>query len=335
MDLSTDQGPVFITLDPNHIITGINKAGCTLLGCTPEEVVGRNWSETFMPPGMPKQTKELGVQQPAVDGFQHHLFEYTVQTAAGSHYPMRWHTSTIQDAHGTVACTIAMGTLTGGVFSKATNGDSSLDNRKAVLSAALEAQEKERQMLAAELHENVTQILTTCKLILEHNESCSKSAATQKAISYLQQVINRVRGISHWLNPKQLSEIGLVASIREMIQELTPTGQPLILLHAPDPQLLAHLQAPIQLSLFRIIQEQCSNIVRYAKATHADINLQLSFDAVELTITDNGIGFNLDETPFGLGLRNIKSRAENHEGRMHLDTAPGMGCRLLVHLPLT
>lgn len=334
MELPTDQRPIFITLDPNFTITGINKAGCTLLGCSPAEVIGRNWIETFSLHPTPTLAKEPSTGLPAGDWGPYHLFEHTVQTATGLQQPIRWHTSTIQDVHGGIAGTIAMGTLIAGALSKPTNGEGSLDSRKAVLSAALEAQEKERQMLAAELHENVTQILTTCKLILEHNESCSKNPATQKAIEYIQEVINRVRGISHWLNPKQLSEIGLVAAIGEMIQELAPSGKPHILLHTSDPKLLTHLQPAVQLSLFRIIQEQCSNIVRYAKASQAGIYLHLNFDAVELTITDNGIGFNPDETPYGLGLRNIKSRAENHEGRMHLDTAPGMGCRLFVHLPL-
>lgn len=327
MDLQTEQGPVFINLDPQQTITGINKAGCALLGCTPADVIGRDWFETFLPqqqPGGPLSS----------DKSHNSLFEHTVQTATGILQPIRWHTSIIHNGHGEVAGSIAMGTLIGHEHDKAISAEEGRESRKAVLSAALEAQEKERQLLAEELHESVTQILTTCKLILEHNEGCNGDPATQQAIVYLQKVINRVRGISHWLNPKQLSEIGLVAAIGEMIKDIAPQGKPHILLHASEPKMLAKLEAGVQLSLFRIIQEQCSNIVRYAQATRADIYLQLSFDAVELKITDNGIGFNRDAVQFGLGLRNIKSRAENHEGSMHLDSAPGAGCRLQVRLPL-
>jgi PAS domain S-box-containing protein len=333
VDLVIDQGPVFVHLDPSYTITGINKAGCSLLGCAPADIIGRDWFETFLPqesPGQALNTTGL----PGELG-QYHLYEHTVQTATGSLRHIRWHTSYIQDLHGQVSGSIAMGTIINPTASNAFVSDDSPNSRKAVLSAALEAQEKERQLLAAELHENVTQILTTCKLILEHNEGCNENPATQQAIGYIQKVINRVRGISHWLNPKQLSEIGLEAAIREMIGELAPSGKTHIMLHTPTPQLLAHLQAPVQLSLFRMIQEQCSNIVRYAQATKAEIYLHLNFDSVTLTITDNGVGFNLNETPFGLGLRNIKSRAENHEGSMHLETAPGKGCKLYVHLPLT
>ncbi|HET7898011.1 MAG TPA: ATP-binding protein, partial [Flavisolibacter sp.] len=88
-----------------------------------------------------------------------------------------------------------------------------------------------------------------------------------------------------------------------------------------------------KLALFRIIQEQLNNIIKYAKANTVSIILRLTHDNVLLQIKDNGIGFDMNRTKKGLGITNISNRADLLGGSALLTSSPGHGCELNVCLP--
>jgi signal transduction histidine kinase len=90
----------------------------------------------------------------------------------------------------------------------------------------------------------------------------------------------------------------------------------------------------LKLSIYRIVQEQLSNIFKHAKAKNAWLSLHQSPTMVELIIKDDGIGFELSAKPKGVGLQNINTRAEMHDGNMKLESEPGKGCVLTVQFPV-
>jgi signal transduction histidine kinase len=85
--------------------------------------------------------------------------------------------------------------------------------------------------------------------------------------------------------------------------------------------------------LYRIVQEQLNNIIKYAKASEVNIRLKQQDDQLILFISDNGVGFDVHEQSNGIGLKNINSRVNFYSGKMHLASAPGEGCTLEVSIP--
>jgi two-component system sensor histidine kinase UhpB len=88
-----------------------------------------------------------------------------------------------------------------------------------------------------------------------------------------------------------------------------------------------------ELMLYRIIQEQLNNILKYAQATEISIDVKQKGDQLYLTIRDNGIGFDTHQQGNGIGLKNINSRVNFYSGKMKLTSAPGQGCTLEVSIP--
>jgi signal transduction histidine kinase len=91
----------------------------------------------------------------------------------------------------------------------------------------------------------------------------------------------------------------------------------------------------IQLNLYRILQEQLKNIVKYAKATSIDVGLTLDGDVIRMSITDNGTGFDIDQVKKGIGLINMQRRAELFSGKFSIETLPGKGCSIFIELPIS
>ncbi len=89
-----------------------------------------------------------------------------------------------------------------------------------------------------------------------------------------------------------------------------------------------------KVALFRIVQEQLKNILKHSKANHVDIYLQCKNTDVQLTIRDNGIGFDTRQTQRGIGLSNIYERTRFYNGQVDIQTAPGKGCTVALSMPL-
>ena len=94
------------------------------------------------------------------------------------------------------------------------------------------------------------------------------------------------------------------------------------------------VNSDIQTNLYRIIQEQMTNILKYANAGKVVIKIWLINETIKLSISDDGIGFNANIIKAGIGLENIKRRTALYSGIFVLNTAPGKGCELNVEIPL-
>ena len=137
-----------------------------------------------------------------------------------------------------------------------------------IIKAIMEAQEKERRELSSELHDNVNQILTTCKLLLEiarHNPA--DSSFIDGCYKNIQLVIQEIRNISHNLTPHTLKDLGLTAAIRDIAEKINRSGKLVIWLISFHNLEEDKISADIKLTLFRIIQEVISNVLKHSGAT--------------------------------------------------------------------
>jgi PAS domain S-box-containing protein len=204
--------------------------------------------------------------------------------------------------------------------------------KKDVLQAIIYAQERERNEISHELHDNVSQILTTCKLLLEAAVQQNDPKYLQQTKENLQKAIDEMRKISHRLNPATLKYIGLEGSINDLVNNINNTGNININFTSLVPD-MTKIHDDVQLALFRIIQEQLNNILKHANATNVAITLTHQNEKINLTIIDNGAGYDLGVKKHGLGLRNIFNRTEFYKGTAQIFTEPGKGFKLQVQIP--
>jgi signal transduction histidine kinase len=208
-------------------------------------------------------------------------------------------------------------------------------HQRQVAQATIDGQEKERLEIGKELHDNIGQQLTTIKLFLD----MAKTTADQKtldmvnmALRGVSDVINEVRSISRSLVPPTLKDLGFIDSVNDLIDSIRTTQSLQIELDffEFDEDLLPENK---KLALFRILQEQLNNIIKYARASQVVIILRQTHDNILLQIKDDGVGFDLKKVKKGLGIINISNRAELLGGSALLTSSPGNGCEVNVSLP--
>ena len=248
--------------------------------------------------------------------------------ADGSYFWIRWEFAAIIE-NESYAGLQALGTDA----SERKRGE--IERQRLVTEATIMAQEKERAEIGRELHDNINQILTTTKMYLDMalTEKDISEELTIKSHENISTAIEEIRILSKSLVPPSLGDIGLKEAVLEMIDNLKYSQKLDIKLKTTG---LSKISIPdkIKLTVFRIIQEQMNNILKHAKATEAEIKLTGSKEELAVSVADNGIGFEPKKRMKGIGLMNITSRAEVHNGDVDIISSPGNGCTLKISIPI-
>jgi two-component system sensor histidine kinase UhpB len=211
--------------------------------------------------------------------------------------------------------------------------DERIKHEKELSQIILSAQERERRRIALELHDNINQLLTTIKLHIDlaHASTEKRDEILTKVEPMINNVISEVRMLSRELAPSAITDLGLSDSLKDMASTIQRTGKIYIEVDTSgfDED---KLSTDRKLTLYRIAQEQLSNIIKYSKATGASIRVFDSHNHVQMEIRDNGVGFNVHTLTSGMGFSNMRSRLEVFNGKLHLISAPGKGCELIINL---
>ena len=208
-----------------------------------------------------------------------------------------------------------------------------LHRQKEISETVIRVQEKERTRIGHELHDNVNQILSTTKMFVEMLKPVSDedTRIKEKSIEYLLTAIEEIRKLSKELVVPQLKDKGLVESIYNLLEDIQISGKLKVsFVHDQENDLLSPGK---KVTIFRIVQEQFKNILKYSQAKHADVCLTCKHDHVQLLIRDDGIGFDTKRSYKGIGLSNIHDRARFYNGSVDVQSAPGKGCQLTVVIP--
>jgi len=212
-----------------------------------------------------------------------------------------------------------------------------IEATKAVAQAVVDAQEKERAEIGYELHDNVNQILSTARVFLDlaRNDEKERLNLIERSASNISNAVNEIRRISRSLVPASLSDLGLILSVEDLVDNIQNTKTVKVeFYHSGDIE--KSISEKGKLMLFRIIQEQLTNVLKHAEASHLVIELIVDCHAISLSITDNGKGFDIEKVKAkkGVGLYNIANRTELFNGKMNMVTSPGKGCKLNIIIPL-
>ena len=213
-----------------------------------------------------------------------------------------------------------------------------LNRQQLIAQAVVDAQEKERADIGKELHDNVNQILSTARLYLDLARSDEKERINliKRSTENIFNAINEIRNISRSLVPGSIGDLGIIDSIKDLVESIRATKK----LHVEfyyEGHVDKLLDEKQKLMLFRIIQEQVNNVLKHAEAKNIVIEFFVDDDAIDLTISDDGCGFELHNisNKKGVGLYNIKSRTELFNGKVNIVTSPGNGCKLNINVPIS
>lgn len=204
-----------------------------------------------------------------------------------------------------------------------------------ITATALEAQEKERNAIGIELHDNVNQILVSTMLILSlaRDEPDQSHTLINSSLDNLQNAIDENRKIAHLLVAPDFEEQILADQIANLADNmLTNAGMDVCIDRSSFREKLLNNEQ--KLAVYRIAQEQCNNIVKYAQAHIVSIVLSSKDSLFTMTVTDDGVGMEMGKKPKGIGISNIKGRLSIFNGSATIDTAPGKGFSLQITFPL-
>lgn len=208
------------------------------------------------------------------------------------------------------------------------------------INAVIEAEEKERRRIAQDLHDGIGQILSAAKLNLSSLEpSIAKGnhpqeLAFKNTLDLIDDSVREVRSVSHNMMPNTLIKLGLATALREFITKIG--GFPELKIDLEIVGLDKRLEENTETVLYRVIQEAVNNILKHANANKIGIQLIRHDNELSVVIEDNGVGFDVQKINefSGIGLKNIVSRVEFINGKVHFDSTPGKGTTVVIDVPL-
>ena len=206
------------------------------------------------------------------------------------------------------------------------------------IGAMTRGQEDERRRLARELHDETLQALIALRQRVQLAQMKAKEDDTQKSLAELESLssntIDELRRLTRALRPIYLEDLGLVTALEMLAREAAPLE-----VAFSREGVERRLDANVELSLFRIAQEALNNVAHHAAATRAWVRIDFQPAAVTLEISDNGKGFVPPRSPAEFapgghyGLLGMHERVELIGGKLTIESAPGKGTHLKIHLP--
>ena len=205
----------------------------------------------------------------------------------------------------------------------------------------LETQEKERQNIANELHDNLGSMLATLKLNfqnLKRNEDkidVNDNLLYEKTDELIEETYQKVRNIAHLKNLGVIGNQGLLLSVKKMAEKMSVLEK--IKFNVIPFGLEERLENKLEVTLFRMIQELCTNIIKYANASEVNIYLtQNDGEDINIMIEDNGKGFDPKKIiqKDGIGLPTIERKVEQMGGTFNIDSVISKGTTIIIDIPL-
>jgi len=209
---------------------------------------------------------------------------------------------------------------------------------RALAGRIIVSQEQERQRIARELHDDMSQKIGLVNLeidqIADEVHADTHRARLEQVSSQIGELAGDLSSLSHRLHPSRLQTLGLIESVRLLCSEMSQRRQVTIEFRATE--LPSTVDPRVSLCLYRIAQEALHNVTKHSQARDASVALAREGNEVCLHIADSGIGFDafaLDHA--GLGLVSMRERVGMLKGDLVINATPGGGTRIRVRVPLT
>jgi PAS domain S-box-containing protein len=204
------------------------------------------------------------------------------------------------------------------------------------------AEERLRRRIAAELHDHIAQNLAISKIKLESLKSDAKpglAKSFKEVINLISQTIDASRSLTFEISPPVLYELGFEAAVGWLVRQTRQRfGLDVEFINDEKPK---PLNADIRILLFQAVRELLVNVVKHAKAKKAKVYARAVDDNIQVTVEDNGVGFDItalnpakDFTKGGFGLFNIRERLDQIGGSVIIQSGRKKGTRIIMTAPI-
>lgn len=198
------------------------------------------------------------------------------------------------------------------------------------------AQEEERRRISRELHDEAGQTMVGIRMSLENlNTKVSGNPELQddlhKVITFTDNAAQQIRSMAYSLRPPVLDLLGLNLAIKQMCIDFSEQTHLIISYSGKETPILNY---ELSISIYRIVQESLTNIIKHARAKHAWVRLRLKRESIELSIVDDGQGFDIENVQAGIGLESMRERSRLLNGKMQVETAQGKSALLKFSFPI-
>lgn len=334
-------GYAIIASDATWHIHTFNRAAEQMLGYTAQEMMGRPPTPFHDPAEVVQRARELTVElgRPVTPGPEvftvipgltgkYEVRAWTYIRKDGSRFPVELAVGPLLDAAGQPIGYV-------GIASDITHRRKAevalaaeRDRNQSLARRLLEAQETERRQIARDLHDELGQILTALKINLQTRQPAA-GGTLGPSVALADRALQQTRSLSLALRPPLLDDLGLVPALRWLVDhQAQQTGCRITLETSARPDRPA---PAIETACFRVAQESITNALRHGRADVITVELRLDGDTLQLTVRDNGPGFDLTAARTralrggSLGILGMEERAILAGGRVAWDTAPGRG----------
>ena len=198
-------------------------------------------------------------------------------------------------------------------------------------------EESERVKLGHELHDGLAPLLVIAKTYLEFvtPKTSGERSAKKQACAMILSAIENIREISSLLVVSQKIECSLIQILSEFVNRIKGIKAFKVSFKHCAEGKLSRMTPQMKILFFRIVQEQLNNIIKHSKATRVAIRICYCKGMANLSILDNGIGFDPTKPARGIGLANMAMRLKQFNGEMKITSSPGNGCELNITLPVS
>ncbi|MEO9571700.1 MAG: sensor histidine kinase [Polaribacter sp.] len=208
------------------------------------------------------------------------------------------------------------------------------------INAMVDGQEKERKRIAEDLHDNLGSVLATLKLHFENlkinreKQKINQETLFDKTEGLIDEAYLKVRSIAHAKNAGVIANQGLLTAVIIMAEKISSADK--IKIEVIHFGLDKRLKNSLEITIFRIIQELITNILKHADAQISTINISLFDKNLNIIIEDDGKGFDINKVNLknGMGISSINTRVEHLNGTFKIDSSIGKGSSIIIDIPI-
>jgi PAS domain S-box-containing protein len=339
-DIFENAGEGIFQSTPDGRYIAANPALARMYGFASPEDLTRSLQDisrqVYVDPRRREEFKRQIEEQGAVRGFEHEVFRQD-----GSRFWISVNARVVRDEQGAI------------LYYEGTAQDIAERKRAAeelekanlqlrILSRQLfHIQEEERRHLARELHDEIGQTLTAAKINLEiiaPDVPAEIAGRLDDSVQLLDRLLRQVRELSLDLRPPLLDELGLVPTLRWLVDQQAQRAGLRVMFTTNVDRL--EIDPDVRTACFRVAQEAITNVIRHSGARNVAIDLRCEVERLTLTVHDDGAGFDpaviqqRTTQNFTLGLVSMKERALLVRGGFELRSAPGQGTEIRAWFPL-
>jgi signal transduction histidine kinase len=214
------------------------------------------------------------------------------------------------------------------------------DLELSTIDAMIQGQEKERERLAVDLHDSVGATLSAARmqfdfLVKNQNDAKYSEELIKKTSRLLEDAYIEIRSMAHLKNSGVMAKNGLLPAVKKLSSNASSTNG--LIFEVQSFGLEKRLENSLEISIFRIIQELVTNVIKHANATKGIVHLTNHDDNLNIMVEDNGIGFNpklVTKTKTGMGITSIDKRVERLEGEFTIESKKNQGTTIIIDIPL-